>query len=248
MPVFIISILIQVVLVIHVVKTGRNTTWIWIIVMLPLAGSVAYFFLEILPELTSSAAGRSVGKKIQTVVNPNKGINAAVKNFSQIDSVENSMRLADECMKKGLYSDANELYVKCLSGAYETDPNIMFGLARAKFHLGEFQSSKEIMDDLIKHNPDYKNQEAHLLYARTIAELGEVANALHEYETLNDYFVGPDATFYFAMFLKDNNQQEKAAELLNKILYKAKESGRHYSKLHEEIIRRVKVELNNISR
>ena len=49
MPLFILSILIQVALVIHIVKTGRSTTWIWIVVMLPVAGSIAYFVLEGLP-------------------------------------------------------------------------------------------------------------------------------------------------------------------------------------------------------
>ena len=37
MPLFILSILLQIALVVHIVRTGRNTTWIWIVVMLPLA-------------------------------------------------------------------------------------------------------------------------------------------------------------------------------------------------------------------
>lgn len=64
MPFFILSVIIQVLLIVHIVKTGRNTTWIWIVVLLPAAGAIAYFIVEILPELMGGRSARKAKKKL----------------------------------------------------------------------------------------------------------------------------------------------------------------------------------------
>ena len=39
---FILSIVIQVILIVHVIKTGRNTIWIWVLALLSIPGAIAY--------------------------------------------------------------------------------------------------------------------------------------------------------------------------------------------------------------
>jgi len=53
---FIVSLLIQAGFIIHVIKTGRNQLWIWVLIIpgLALAGILAYVVVEILPELLRS--------------------------------------------------------------------------------------------------------------------------------------------------------------------------------------------------
>ena len=51
---FLSMIIIQVALIIHVVKTGRNQIWIWVLALLSLPGAIAYIAVEILPELFRS--------------------------------------------------------------------------------------------------------------------------------------------------------------------------------------------------
>jgi hypothetical protein len=245
MPLIVLSVLLQVALVIHIIKTGRNTTWIWVVVMLPVAGSIAYLLLEALPDLMNTKSGRSAGRKIQSVVNPNKDINDAARQFAVSDSVENSMKLAEECFRKGLYSDAKELFSKCLRGVHEDNPDLMHGLAKADYELGNFDETRATLDRLIELNPEYKNQDAHLLYARTLEAQGEVAAALHEYETLHGYFAGPKASYHFGKFLQAQNQQEKAKEVFNHILNIAKNSPSHYRSVHKEIIRLAKIEASS---
>ncbi len=243
MPFFILSLIIQVAFVIHIVKTGRNTTWIWIVIMLPMAGSIAYFILEVLPDLTNSRAGRSAGRRVTTAINPNKGLKQAAHQYSISDTVENRLRLADECMAKGRYQDAKTLYEKCLMGVHSDDPTSMVGLAKAEFMLGNYPQTKSILDRLIKENPDYKNQDAHLLYARALEALGDESGALHEYEVLHDYFSGPEASFYYGLFLKSQNQHEEAQGIFNEIIKKANLSSKHYSVLHKDILKRTKNEV-----
>jgi hypothetical protein len=54
MLIFIGSLLVQVLLIIHCVKTGRNQLWIWVLALLSLPGAIAYIAVEIVPELLGS--------------------------------------------------------------------------------------------------------------------------------------------------------------------------------------------------
>jgi len=59
MPIFyIIGIVVSLPLIIHCIRTGRNTIWVIVLLSLPLIGSAAYFFVEIFPELRSSRASQ----------------------------------------------------------------------------------------------------------------------------------------------------------------------------------------------
>ncbi len=245
MPLFILSIGLQVALVLHIVKTGRNTTWIWIVIMLPMAGSIAYLIVELLPEFTGSRTGRKAAKSLTQIIDPQRDLKRAANDFALSDSIENSMRLAKEMVDKGMYAEAKDLYQKCLKGIHKTDPYLMFGLARAEFQLQQYPQALKIMDELIEANPDFKNPDAHLLYARIHAALGNVAEAKHEFEVLQKYFAGPEANCHYARFCKQNGDIELANSLYNEILNKAKISGSHYRSLHREWIKIAKEELNH---
>ena len=237
MPIFIISILIQLGLVIHIIKTGRSTTWIWIIVMIPLVGSLAYLLLELIPELANSRTGRRARRDVGAIINADKDLKAAADELSQADTVENRGRLAAECFKKNMFSESRELYAKCLTGIHATDPDLMFGLASCDFELSNFSAAKTTLDDLIEKNPDYKNQEAHLLYARTLDNLGDAISARHEYETLHEYYSGPAASYHYAQFLQAQGEDLPAREIYRQIVEQAERSGRHYNDLYKDIIR-----------
>ena len=51
MGLLILSIVIQALLIVHCIKTGRNQLWIWVLALLSYAGILAYVAVEILPEL-----------------------------------------------------------------------------------------------------------------------------------------------------------------------------------------------------
>ena len=244
MHIFILSVLIQVAFVLHIVKTGRNTTWIWIVIMLPLAGSIVYLLVEVLPGLLGSRTGRRASSNLRKIINPNKDINDATYNYSVADTVENSMKLADEYLNKNMFSEAKELYEKCLKGVHKDDPDIMYGLARAEFSLNNFSAVKSILNEIIDKNPDYKNADAHLLYAKSLEELNETDLALEEYKALDVYFPGPEATFRYARLLKNKGEYSKAKELLEKIIHSSKFSGKHYNSLYKEWVNKAKNEID----
>jgi hypothetical protein len=236
MPFVVLSLMIQVAFIVHIMKTGRSTIWIWIVLLLPGAGSIAYVLLEILPELMATRAARKASRHMEQVINPNKAINAAVEDYSIADTIDNSLKLAEECMNKGMHEEAQNLYKKSLSGIHKDDPEIMFGLARAEFSLSNYSESKRILDLLIQKNPDYKNQEAHLLYAKTVEALGELSKALEEYGVLAGYYSGAEAKYRYALLLRQQGQVDKAKNLLGEIVNLSKTSGKHFQSLNKKWI------------
>lgn len=245
MPFLIGSVVLQVALVLHIVKTGRSTTWIWIVVMLPMAGSIAYLVLEVIPDIAASKTGRSASKKISQTVNPDKDLKKAIDELSVADTVENSIRLADELLSKNMFDEAKSLYERCLKGVHETDPIVMSGLAKAEFELKNYSRAKNLLDKLIEHNPDYKNADAHLLYARVLEQLGDEKAALHEYEVLHGYYSGPEATFRYALLLQHLGDNGLANALFREIVKRAKNAGDHYNAIHKEWIKKAKTQISN---
>lgn len=242
MPFFIVSILLQVLLVVHIVKTGRDTSWVYIVVLIPFAGSIAYLIVEILPGLFGSRHGRQAQRKVQQVINPNKYIHSAAFDYSVADTVENAVRLADECIEKGMFSEAKSLYTKSLTGIHAHDPHFMYGLAQCEYGLQNFKECKAVLDALMEHNPEYKNAQAHLLYARTGEQLQDVDLVMQEYEALCDYFPGPEAMYRYAAFLKTLGKTEQANAQLGRILQQAKIGGRHYNALYKAWVTRARKE------
>ncbi len=236
MPLFILSIAIQVFFVMHVVRTGRDTKWIWIVLMLPLAGSLAYFLLEVLPDLRGSRSARRMARKMESVIQPGKRMDDALQSFETASTADNAIRLAEELSDQGLDGEAAEIYRQSLRGPHEHDPQLLQGLANAQFRMGDHSGARATLDQLIENNPDFKSPDSHLLYARACELSGDEEAALHEYEILDGYFPGPEATYYLAELLKSRGQAAAAKVLFEKIVSTARISGRHYQSVHRDMI------------
>ena len=236
MPFFIISLIIQVALVVHIVKTGRNTLWVWVVIILPLAGSIAYFIVEVLPGMVGARTKRKASRGLGNLFNPNQSFNKATKELAVSNTVEHRMHLAEQYLDKLEYQKAKDLYEKSLVGIHEDDPELTYGLARSEFGLKNYKHTKQLLDDLIKKNPNYKNQEAHLLYAQSNEQLGKLDQALEEYKVLADYYSGAEAKYCYAKLLKQQGDSATANALFKEIIEYSKLSTRHYRDLNKKWI------------
>ena len=71
--IYIVSGLLSLGLIVHCIKTGRNTIWVYVLVVLitfPFVGSAIYFGAEILPELLKSRTSRRAMRGIRTTLDP----------------------------------------------------------------------------------------------------------------------------------------------------------------------------------
>jgi hypothetical protein len=231
---FILTVLIQLGLIVHVLKTGRNTTWVFILLFAPMIGGLAYLIVELLPEWTNSRGARQARRGLSRVIDPNRDMRQASDNLAVADTVQNAMRLAGEYMRQEKFAEAKELYQRALRGIHADDPALLLGLAQAQFGLGDYSAVVATLDELKEKNPTHTSAEGHLLYARALEESGRTAEAIEEYESLCNYFPGPEPTCRLAKLLQAQGKTERARELFNRVLAESRTAGRHYNSLHRD--------------
>jgi hypothetical protein len=234
MPFLILSVIVQVALVVHILKTGRSPLWVMLVVFVPLIGALAYFIVELLPELSRSRTARNMRRGLSKTVDPNKDFRSATQNLAIADTVQNAISLGNHYLEKSQLAEAKELYQRFLKGVHADDPVLLLGLARAHFGLGEFAEAIGTLDRLKTANPDFKSPEGHMLYARSQEALGNTAAAIHEYEALSRYYSGPEPVCRLALVLKSTGDTQRATELFQRVVEESRIAGRHYNSLNKE--------------
>src|SRR6187402_1303907 len=99
MPYLILSLVIQLALVVHIIKTGRNMTWVFIVLFFPFIGTLAYVIVELLPEWSNSRSGVTARRKLTRLANPDGSFKNASRNFEVADTAQNAIRLAAEYLE-----------------------------------------------------------------------------------------------------------------------------------------------------
>jgi hypothetical protein len=241
--IFSVTLAIQAGLIVHVIKTGRNTLWILAIALLPGAGSLAYIVVEILPEVFGGRTARRTRAGVQRMIDPNRDLRRAAAEVEISGNVDARRRLAEEQYERGRYAEAIEVYHGGLRGIFEHDPTLLLGLARAQFAINDFASARASLERLIRHNPDFKSPDGHLLYARALEAQDALDEAEHEYGAVAPGFPGAEARVRYALLLKRRGKLEDARRILKDLLDGAKLSPAHYRKAQAEWLDQARREL-----
>jgi hypothetical protein len=219
---------LQVLCLVHVMRTGRRCQWLFVILALPLVGCLAYLFLEILPDLRHSRAARQAVRDIGAVIDPERDLREMAKRLAGSDTVENRAALADECLRRGRAADAKRLFQNCLTGVHATDHAFMLGLARARFALEDYAGACETLDRLRAAHPDLSCPAGHLLYARSKEQQGETEQALIEYAALVEYYPGEEARCRLALLLQKTGRVAEARTLFQQVARSVEQASKLY--------------------
>jgi hypothetical protein len=228
MSLLILSIIVQVALIIHVVKTGRNQIWIWVLALLSLPGAIAYIAVEILPELFRSRTGQRTARGLRKAMDPSRDLRRYENEARVGSNVASRQRYAEELVRHERYDEAIGQYREALTGLYEHDPNLMLGLAQAQFGKGDAAAARATLDELIRRNPDFRSPAGHLLYARALEAEGNVPKALEEYAVLAPSYPGAEAAVRYAQLLQAQGRRAEAQKVARELLEQARIAPGHY--------------------
>jgi hypothetical protein len=228
--IFILSLAIQVGLIIHVIKTGRNQIWIWVLALLSYAGIIAYIAVEIIPDIFRSRTAQRTARGFKKAMDPEADLRRYESEARVGSNVASRQRYADELVRHGRHDEAVAQYRAALTGLYEHDPNLMLGIARAQFAKGDAAAARTTLDDLIRLNPDFRSPEGHLLYARALESEGNIPKALEEYAALATSYPGAEAAVRYAQLLQSQGRRSEAQKVARDLLEQARIAPAHYRK------------------
>ena len=233
-PLFLISLVFQVLLIVHCVRTGRNTIWIWVLALLSLPGAIAYVAVEIIPDLfRSRTAGRAM-RGVRRTLDPGRNLRQYEAAAQRSGDVASRQRYAEELLRQGHAPQAIEVYRQALTGLYQHDPNLMLGLAQAQFASQAPAAARATLDQLIERNPQFKSADGHLLYARALEAEGDTTRALEEYAVVAGYYAGAEAAVRHAQLLIRVGRQPEGRQVLDGLLEHARLAPRHYQRAQEQ--------------
>ena len=198
-----LHVLIAIFFAAHVIRTGQDKYWLFILFGFPLLGSVVYGLTIWLPEARHSRQGRQMVRGVQRLLDPSKELRAAQEALDVAATPDNRLRLADALRNAGRASEAVVQYQAVLAGIYAKDPQIRVHLAAALLDAGKPADARADLEALIAEQPNFRSPEGHLTYARAVAATGDRPKAREEFEALVGYYAGLEARARYAEALLD---------------------------------------------
>lgn len=234
MPVALVVLLLDITLIYHASRTGRLQPWAFIILMVPLIGALAYIAVELVPEWFSSPGARQARQRVANRLDPEKRYRELSDRLAVTDTITNRAAFAEECAKVGRYDEARQHYDHILSLPMGHDPAYALGKAQAEFSAKRPADALATLDDLQKQWPDFDSADAHLLYARALAEVGRLDEALEEYHAVAGYFPGAEARVRYGMLLQMVGRSAEARMVFNELLIQMRRAPKYLREAQAE--------------
>ncbi len=231
MPAFLLVLLLQIALVIHVIRTGRSQIWIYVIVFLPAVGCVAYALAELLPELWRSRTGRGLEAGARRMIDPGRALREAERALAVADTVDNRRHYAMALLERGRAQEALALMERCAVGIHADDEGLLVDLARAAVAAGDPARALAALD-----RTTVRSAEAALLRARVLEALGRDDDAAAVYRALLGTFPGEEARCRYALLLERRGDEAAARALFTEVVARQRHEPRYYRRRQQEWI------------
>jgi hypothetical protein len=214
---FAISIAISIALCFHIVRTGQDTFWLWIVLMFQGIGSLAYIFIILIPSMTSGAAARKLGQSAKAALDPGREYREAKQACEDTPTVANRMRLAAAAASQGKHAEAEQLYRDAAEGVHADDPSLLLGRARALIELNRPGDALPILEGLAAQGDEGNTPQCVLAMARALAGVGRMSEAEKSFRWASERMPGFEAIARYTAFLATAGRMNEARDNLAEI-------------------------------
>lgn len=208
---------LQLLCLVHAVKTRRDTFWIWIIIMVPYAGGVAYAIVEILPGLASR---RRVDRVIDTVVDivkPDRRLEELRLRAETSSTFKNVAEYAAGLQAAGRHAEALDILLSQDVGVFKGDPELSRAVAASLHALGRDAEALERVSTLRRPGSRaFERIADDLLYLSIVERTMDEAAAKAEYRSVMAAKQDGRIDFQFIRFLAAVGDREGLREMFDK--------------------------------
>ncbi len=225
---FLVVIGLQVICIVHLMRTGRNPLWLTALIFLPVVSAIAYVIVEVLPGMGSNRHVRTVRAKAIDTIDPERELRAARDALGLADTAANRVRVADALAALGRHGEAVPLYRESIAMTPgEPDVRSQNKLALSLFESGQADEALTLLD-AIPDPPGQSERDRHaLLRARVFDHLGRKQEALDLYADLVTRMPGEEARCRYAALLIEQGRENKALGVLEEVEGRMRRLSRH---------------------
>ena len=213
---YLITIGLQVICVLHSVRRGTQQKWIWIIIFLPVIGSLVYIFTE----MFSGRDLQQVQSGVGAVFNPGGRVRKLEENLRFSDTFNNRIQLADAYLEAGQFQAAIDLYERSMAGNFAENEYLLSQLIIAYHRTGRHADIPPLAKKISK-TPQFPRSKAHICYILALEKTGHPDEAEAEFKTLKARYSNFEARYEYALFLKRTNRASESNQLLSELLGEA---------------------------
>jgi hypothetical protein len=228
---FILMLAIQVACIVDVVRHGRNTIWIMALVFLPLASTIAYLIVEVMPRMKHNRHVRLAQAQIIEKLDPDRELRAAREALDVAQTAANRIRLGDALVAKGRAAEALPLYRDAI-GAGRPDYRIGEKLARCQYLADRNDEALATLDTMLPPSAPSDRDRIAVLRARVLEDLGRDDEAEAIYVDVVDRYPGDEVRCRYAGLLLKQDRRADARRLLTEVEHRLKHMDRHQRTAH----------------
>lgn len=236
-----IPIALQAICVIHCLRRG-NQKWIWIIVFLPVVGSLIYIFSEMITRREIDNVTSGVG----SVFNPGGSIKKLEEQLRFSDTFHNRIALADAYLAAGQTNDAIALYEQSLTGVFTENEHVIKQLIIAYANVGRHAEIIPLAKKIYT-SPQFAKSKVHILYAMALEQTGKNDLAEKEFSIMNGRFAYFEARYQYALFLLRAGRDEEAKQVLDNMVNEGGHLSSRERRANQLWINKAKEEVRKIN-
>lgn len=195
---------------VHVVRTGQQMYWLWILVIGGPLGAAIYFFAVMLPELMGGRTARSVSRVAAHAIDPERDYRNALKALEDTPTVGNRMKVAQAAAALGRWRDAEAQWAQCVTGHWAEDPTILSGHANALIELQRYEEALQRLDQLKKLGREGDTPQTAMALGRAYEGLGRNDEADAAYRYAADRVPGLEAGGRYVAFMAKAGRKDDA--------------------------------------
>jgi hypothetical protein len=212
-----LHILLALFCAVHVVRSGQQLYWLFILFAFPLLGSLVYFFMVYLPNSRLERGAMKAVSRAAKALDPTKDVRAARADYEETPTAQNQMRLAAALLDVGEAEEAARLYEGALKGPFASDPGLRFGAAKAFVESQRFAEALPHLQELQSSRPEYRPDSVLLLLAKSYAGTSRPADARQAFERAVERFGTFEAHAEYAIWALATGDAATAARLQSQI-------------------------------